>query len=243
MRTMTYEGVFSMPKTRKTRNRRAGPGRPSEYGEPLRLLSMNIPQSKFEEFDNMCKRLGVSRPKGFIMLLDHRHEDILKLMAENRQLKDEIRAKDETIHDLEKQIAEKDQLIEKLYAELEKKDRIISRLELKLEACKKKIVARSEPESEVNGLISKLDRIFAKTSELTLAQLLRKLGDNSDYERLKRNAEAFVDKWFKEEGEQLVSPELGLVIKKSSKVGILGWRVRRATSHNSQFQFPGGDSP
>lgn len=210
---------------RKQKKVRAGPGRPSEYGEPLRLLSMNVPQSKFLEFDEMCKRLGISRPKGFILLLEHRNQNVIDLMAEIQQLKELLAQKEELIQHLVKENAKKDKIIERQQEELEKKDRKIERLTLQLE--KLKMEQLSKKDREATELRGEIHQILSTYNELKLLELFRHLGYSETGDTLKKKAEAFLKRWFVLEGKVFVSKELGVALEPSEHVGMLGWKIRK----------------
>lgn len=220
METLFYEGAF--PMTRKRKYTRAGPGRPSEYGEPLHLLSMNVPQSKFLEFDEMCKKLGISRPKGFIMLLEHRNQNVMELMAKVQQLEKILAEKDELIESLIKEDKRKEKVIERLQEELEKRDRKIEKLKKEIE--KLKIELLSKKERDVIELKQEIYALLDKHKELKLIDLLQKLGYEGDY---KKHAKAFLKRWFVQQGYSFVSEELGLVIKPVHGFGELAWKVRK----------------
>ena len=211
--------------TRKRKYIRAGPGRPSEYGEPLHLLSMNVPQSKFLEFDEMCKKLGISRPKGFIMLLEHRNQNVMELMAKIQQLEKILAEKDELIESLIKEDKRKEKIIERLQEELEKRDRKIERLQNLLE--KLKMEQQSAKDREAIELKQEIHAILSRYGELKLVDLFRKLGDNSQGDALMKKAEAFIERWFVKDGKYFVSKDLGVVLIPIYDIGKLGWKVRK----------------
>ena len=223
METLFYEGV--LPMARKQKKVRAGPGRPSEYGEPLRLLSMNVPQSKFLEFDEMCKKLGISRPKGFILLLEHRNQNIIDLMAKVKKLEGLLEQEKEFTAHLIKENEKKDKIIEKLQEELEKKDKKIERLVLQLE--KLKMEQLSKKGREARDLRDEIHQVLSTYNELKLLELFRHLGYSETGDALKKKAETFLKRWFVLEGKVFVSKELGIVLEPSEHVGMLGWKVRK----------------
>jgi len=176
METLFYEGVF--PMVRKRKKVRAGPGRPPKYGEPLHLLSMNVPQSKFLEFDEMCKELGISRPEGFVLLLDHRDQNVIELMAEIKHLKSLLSKKDEIIERLDRENRKKDKIIERQQEELQKKDKKIKKLQLKYEDCCQKLQECKNNKPKLASKWSKILLAIPKAVEegLTWNDLMRDLG-------------------------------------------------------------------
>jgi len=209
--------------SRKRRYTRAGPGRPSEYGEPLRLLSMNVPESKFYEFDTMCKTLGISRPKGFVFLMEHKNQNVIELMTKIEQLEKALAKKDEQITILLKDNERKDKKIIKLVEELEKKDKLIEKLRLQLKKANMSSSERKELElkQEIHAILNKYG------PELTLVELFKRLGETAMGDALIHKVKIFLENYFKQNGKFYASMDLGLIVEPSTKVGILGWKVKK----------------
>ncbi|CUX77703.1 hypothetical protein CHITON_0924 [Thermococcus chitonophagus] len=86
---------------------------------------------------------------------------------------------------------------------------------------------KNREERELVELKERIDKILEKYGELKLVEFMKKVFGLPLGENLKEKTKQFVDEYFVNKGNLLISEELGLVIEKKADVGILGWTVRK----------------
>ncbi|MFA4700155.1 hypothetical protein [Pyrococcus kukulkanii] len=184
--------------------KKGSPGRPRKYGEALKKFQTALPESIYDWLYWLKDMLGVSFPElfTFIKKIIEGQIDKLEVLAENKKLRDYI-----------KQLEEENKSLHLKVERLEGENR---RLRLMLKAKAK----------DELYIFEKVNEIFSNAEEFKLAAFLKKLGFKETGDRLEGRAVEFVGRYFREEGNILVSEELGLVIVKDSDK-VLAWKVRR----------------
>ncbi|AEH25102.1 hypothetical protein [Pyrococcus yayanosii] len=181
--------------------------RKPEYKNP-RTFSVTIEAEIKEEIDEFRGKLSYG--KVFTMLWRAYKGEVVKAIElENLRRENE---------ELKKRIEELQKLVQRLQDELAKYGGI------------------SKREREALDLREEAWRILDVHSELKLIDFFRMLGWSEMGETLKKKAEVFLRRWFRDEGKYLVSEELGLVVEKKLDVGILAWRVRRLAPDVDSFR-------
>ncbi|MFA4719883.1 ribbon-helix-helix protein, CopG family [Pyrococcus kukulkanii] len=219
-----------------------GPGRPRKW-KSTDIITLRLPTEIIEIIDRIAAETNRSRTEVIVSLVQAASNvEIAKLLLE-------LQNKDDLVKELQKDNSELHEKIEKLLKKLEQvllENQALKEENRELKEENRELKRRvRELEAQLRAgfrgrealsLVEDIGVAFSNVSSMKFVDLLRALGESAEGEQLLRRAKAFLERWFRDEGGILVSDELGLVVEKSSKVGILGWRVRRLSPNADSFR-------
>jgi len=173
-------------------------GRHRKYKNPVPVYLV-LEKETLDEFDRL--RGKISRGE-FIDILIMRGGDTAQIVAENRALKREIT---------------------ELRELLRKRDQYIEELESKL-----RIRKEQGPKHKVSDkVLNTIEKLFANTSEVKLANLMRALGYKEEGDALIKRAEKFIFDYFSEDRGVFISEDLGLIVEPVEGFSILASKIKR----------------
>ncbi|WP_175059064.1 hypothetical protein [Thermococcus sp. 2319x1] len=176
-----------------------GAGRPQERKNP-QLLHLYIEKEAKIALKDLSIKYGLSMSRvveNLVLKAVKEDSYILELEKENEELKKRVK-------ELEKENQKLKELLERINSK------------------------RTKTNTKVEKIKSKIEEIFAYRREIKVAELVSfifgiPLGDAS----IHTYASKFITEYFEDQGDYLISQQLGVIIKKDRNYKLVGWKAEK----------------